>query len=223
MPQPESLPEKDCETEIDSDASAAEYQQALEDVNIVKLGFIVEGALAALALGIGYLGFYDLPQPLNSITTETWRQALLWGVVGMGPMLVYLIVFHFWPVGILRDMRTFVDENLTQIFRGLGLHHLLIISLLAGFCEEILFRWCLQGGIAAMIGGQSGMIVGLLVASLFFGICHWVNFSYAFCTTVVGIYFGAMMIWTGTWLAPAVTHTLFDFVALIYICRSAPK
>lgn len=195
----------------------------LSDVNIVRMAFGVEGGMAGLALFTGWLGFFEHSQPLASIDIPVIKNAVKWGLLGMIPMLAYLLVFHFWPLGILRDMRTFVDEHLVPLFRSLQIHHFVVIALLAGFCEEIFFRWCLQGGIASWIGGDTGMIVGLVVASIVFGVCHWVNFSYAFCTTVVGVYLGLMMVWTGTWLAPAITHALFDFIALLYIANKQEK
>lgn len=198
-------------TEIDAEPDA------MFEVDVMKMAYVVEGAMAGLALLIGWFGFYDQQQPLNSIDTAVVRRALIWGSLGTIPMLGYLVVVHFWPVGILRDMRKFVDEHMVQIFQDLKIWHFVIISLLAGFCEEIFFRWCLQGGIASWIGGNAGVITGLVVASVVFGVCHWVNFSYAVCTTIVGFYLGAMMIYSGTWLAPAITHALFDFVALLYI------
>jgi membrane protease YdiL (CAAX protease family) len=154
---------------------------------------------------------------LADIRFETLRTGLTWGLIGTLPMLGYLAVFHFWPVGILKPMREFVDSQLRPLFSGLSIFQMIIISVSAGCCEEILFRWSLQGGITSWIGGLPGLIVGGVVASVIFGVCHWVNFSYAFCTFLIGIFLGVLMICSGTWLAPAITHTLFDFVALLYL------
>ena len=69
------------------------------------------------------------------------------------------------------------------------------------------------------IGGSGGVACGLLVASLLFGLCHWVNKEYAVTTFLIGLYFGGLMIWSGTFLVPAVSHFLFDWVAFIYIVK----
>ena len=189
----------------------------MPESNIVKIGLIVESVLAAVALVLGSFGVYDHSQKLADISFETLRFGLTWGLIGTVPMLGYLAVFHFWPVGIFKPIREFVDNQLRPLFCNLSILQITIISLLAGCCEEILFRWCLQGGITSAIGGMTGMIAGVVVASVIFGVCHWVNFSYAFCTTVIGIFLGVLMICSGTWLAPAVTHAIFDFVALLYL------
>ena len=113
-------------------------------------------------------------------------------------------------------MREFVDRQLRPLFKRCSIVELVIISLLAGFCEELFFRWCLQGGITSITGS---LVAGLLIASVIFGLCHWVNASYGITTVMIGLYLGVLMVWTQTWLAPAIAHALFDFVALIYLSR----
>ena len=67
---------------------------------------------------------------------------------------------------------------------------------------------------------SGSIVVGIVIASMVFGLCHWVNVSYGVTTTVIGVYLGWLMCWSGTWLAPAVSHTLFDLVAFLYIKHS---
>jgi membrane protease YdiL (CAAX protease family) len=109
------------------------------------------------------------------------------------------------------------------MFHRSTLFDFLVISLLAGLGEELLFRWSLQGGITSVletrIGLTAAVVVGLAAASVMFGICHWVNSAYGITTIVIGAYLGAVMIWSGSWIVPAVAHALYDFVALIYISR----
>ncbi len=190
-----------------------------QDFNVLKLALIIEGGMAVLALVVGYFGFYDKSQPLHSLGAQAWKTGLIWGILGTIPLLVYLAVYHLRPPRFLQPMKEFVEEQMKPIFRRSSLLELLIVSLMAGFCEEILFRWCLQGGIASAIGSTGGEIFALVVVSVLFGLCHWVNNSYGITTAVVGLYLGILMMWTGSFLAPAIAHTLFDFIALVYISR----
>lgn len=190
-----------------------------QNINVFALAFIIEGGMAVLALCLAYVGFYDRSQPLNSLDWDAWKTGLIWGLLGTLPLLGYLAVFHFKPPSFFQPMKKFVQEEMQPIFRRSSLLELLIISLLAGFCEELFFRWCLQGGIASWMGSQEGAILALVVVSILFGICHWVNASYGITTAVVGAYLGLLMIWTGSFLAPAIAHALFDFVALVYVAR----
>ncbi len=116
-------------------------------------------------------------------------------------------------------MKNFVQEEMKPLFSRSSILELLIVSLLAGFCEEIFFRWCLQGGIASAIGTPTGTVIALVVVSILFGSCHWVNASYGITTAFVGLYLGLLMIWSGSFLAPAIAHALFDFIALIYVAK----
>ena len=192
-------------------------QEDNPEMNIVLMAVVVEGGLAVIALGLAYFfGLFDSSQPLNSIAAATWHSAIVWGGLGTLPLLIYLAVFGLRPPKILQPMKDFVDQKLKPIFEKCSLTELAILSLLAGFCEEIFFRWSLQGGISSMSGS---LWAGLLIASVLFGLCHWVNAAYGITTTIMGIYFGLMMHWSGTWLAPAIAHALFDFVALVFIAR----
>jgi membrane protease YdiL (CAAX protease family) len=184
--------------------------------SLMKMAFLVEGGLFGLGLAIAYVGFFDRTQPLNAIDARQWRTAGIWGGMGTIPMLLYLAVYHFYSPRVLRPMREFVEVHLKPLFQQCSIMELVVISLLAGFCEELFFRWCLQGGISWI---SQSLVAGLLVASVVFGLCHWVNRSYGITTTLIGIYLGWLMVWTGTWLAPAIAHALFDFVALVYIAR----
>ena len=197
------------------------------EVNLVWVGMIVEGGLVVVALVLAYFGLYDHPQPLRQIDWSTCQQAIVWGTVATIPMLVYLVVFHFWTPRFLQPMQEFVVENLYPVFRGSTIFEMLLLSLMAGFCEELLFRWCLQGGIASLLESRAGqpvsLAIGLLVASILFGLCHWVNTSYGMTTLFVGMFLGLTMIWSGSFLVPAMAHAIFDFVALIYISRLTPE
>ena len=196
-------------------------------VNIVGLGLLVEGGLFLLGLLVGWLGFYDHQQPISSIRWPTWSFAIRWGLILLIPMLAYLILFHFWKPGFYQPMQRVLDTQLRPMFSNSNYLELLILSLFAGFGEELFFRWCLQGGITSLLvptfGTSVAMGAGIAVASLVFGACHWVNKTYAITTTFVGAYLGVTMVWTGTWLVPAISHAAFDFIALIYIVNSKPE
>ena len=194
--------------------------------NLLILGFIVEGGLILLALGLAWLGLWDRSQPLEKLLEgwSHWRMPLLIGLAATIPMLGYLLLFHFWTPNFLRPMQRFVDLKLKPIFRGSSLLEMLTLSLMAGFGEELFFRWCLQGGLTQFLTPSLGVVnaiaVGVAVASITFGACHWVNSAYGITTILVGIYLGMLMVWTGNWLVPAIAHALFDFVAMIYIART---
>jgi membrane protease YdiL (CAAX protease family) len=190
-------------------------------VHLLWVGLLVEGGLFLLGLLIGWFGFYDKNQPLHTIDWEFLQTAGIWGVAALLPMLIYLAVFQLWTPPFIKPMKEFVDSKLKPMFESCSIFELLLLSIMAGFGEEIFFRWCLQGGITSTLepnfGTTYAIVVGILVASWLFGLCHWVNATYGISTMLVGLYLGWTMIFTNNWLVPAITHTLFDFVALIVI------
>lgn len=198
--------------------------------NLLLMGLIVEGGLTILALVFAWFGFFANEQPLAQIPTyplSQWTRLIGWGVAATIPMLIYLVLFHFWTPKFYRPMQQFVDVKLKPIFKNSSILEMLLLSLMAGFCEEIFFRWCLQGGITSVLLSKVGIVaatfIGVGIASLLFGGCHWVNASYGITTLIVGAYLGWIMVWSGSWLVPAIAHALFDFVAMIYIARSPPR
>ncbi len=217
-PAPPETPEVHLEDEF-----RAESVLNTDRRGLMRMGIGLEGGLAVAAILISYLGFYDHGQDLSQLTWTIWREAIFIGLIGTLPMLIYLVVFHYWHPSFYKPMRDFVAKYLTPLFAKCTLLDLFVLSLLAGFGEELFFRWCIQGGIAWLIGGQTGIWIGLAIASLFFGICHWVNACYGISTAIIGVYLGLMMIWTGSFLSAAIAHALFDFVAFIYLTRWSVK
>jgi membrane protease YdiL (CAAX protease family) len=96
---------------------------------------------------------------------------------------------------------------------------LAIVSLAAGLGEELLFRGLVQAGLSNLIGGEYGPWIALAIAAALFGVCHWLNTTYAILATVAGLYFGLLLLWTGSLWTPIVAHAAYDFVALIYLVR----
>ena len=192
---------------------------------LLTLGIIVEGGLVILALTLAWFGLWDHSQPLDDLLEgwNAWKTPVLTGCIATIPMLGYLVLFHFWKPTFYRPMQQFVEKKLKPMFQGSSLVQLLVLSLMAGFGEELFFRWCLQGGLTQLLvpslGAAVAIAIGVVSASLVFGACHWVNATYGVTTTLVGIYLGMLMVWSGSWLVPAISHALFDFVAMIYIAR----
>ncbi len=182
---------------------------------------LFEGSLAGLAVLLGWFGLAPPEQPLGRIA---WREqlfpALVWGSLGTLPPLTLLWWIEHYSIWPFRDLKEVSAKHIRPLFAGTALHELLLVALLAGLGEELLFRWSLQGGLAAVLGDSLlANLAALLVASLLFGMAHFLNLAYFTVTFVMGIYFGCLMWWSGSWLAPALAHGLYDLIALIYLTR----
>lgn len=115
----------------------------------------------------------------------------------------------------LAGIRRVLDEALRPVLGGWSVLRLAVIALLAGVCEEVLFRSAIQAGLAAWIGPWPA----LLVASALFGFAHRVTRAYALLAGILGLYLGWLWMQTGNLLVPIVTHAVYDFAALVYFLK----
>ena len=187
--------------------------------NITLWIILFEGGLAVLALVVGWIiGFW----PLETITLTAAElpghgKAALWGVLATLPMLAIPIVVDRVPLRPFRRLRLAVDELIVPLFRDCTIVQLAMIALCAGAGEELLFRGLLQDVIADKVSGAHGMWLGLVVASLVFGVIHWITPTYAILAGLVGLYLGWLFLWSDTLITPIVAHGVYDFLVLIYL------
>ena len=183
----------------------------------MTIAVLMEGGLAVLALGIGWLLGFDPWYGLNrDYDMIAFSRDVLWGVAATAPaVLVLMIEETAWQP--LADLKVQVHELLQRLLQGARLWQLLVIALAAGWGEELLFRGLLQAGIAAILPGIAGLVASVLIASILFGLCHYLSQTYFLLATLAGCYFGLVMLITGSLLPAIIAHALYDFIALAYL------
>ncbi len=132
-------------------------------------------------------------------------------------MVVGLVVMDRYPWGPLRDLDRIMREGVLPLFRDCSLGELLLVSVLAGLGEEMLFRGVVQVGFERLLGSPW---IALAAASVLFGLAHPITMTYAVLAGLIGVYFGWLLMATGNLLAPITTHAAYDFVALVYLVWS---
>jgi hypothetical protein len=80
-----------------------------------------------------------------------------------------------------------------------------VISWLAGFAEELLFRGVLQAKF------------GIAIASIVFGLVHCVTPAYIVVATAIGLFIGLVYHASGSLLLVIQLHAVYDFAALVYL------
>lgn len=189
----------------------------------VAVGF--ESLLGAVAIALSWLtglwSFQDAADWFDTFVSSSTGEHLFWGC-GLGllatiPMMLCMALIERYPLGPLQSLRDIAEHQIVPMFSEINVLGFAAISVSAGVGEELLFRWFLQQGMETWIGPPVGWIVGLVVASIVFGFCHWLNATYAILTCFIGIYLGALLIVTGNLLVPIVAHGFYDFVALVYL------
>jgi membrane protease YdiL (CAAX protease family) len=179
---------------------------------VVRLAVLFEGGMAVVACIVGW--FMNYP-PWEAIVWDAAGVGL--GLAASGPMLVFFALCLTWPVGPLKSIKRFSDDVITHLFAGCTILDLAVISLLAGFGEEMLFRGVIQAALTDWLG----LWPGIVLASLLFGLFHPFTPFYVVLAAMVGLYLGTAWLWTENLLVPIVAHGVYDFVALVILARSS--
>ncbi len=173
---------------------------------------LFEGSLIGVALLFASLSDTPLLSQLS------WQPApLLMGVAATVPTLGLLVLSMRATWRPLARIREVVEGSLAPLFRHCSWDELLALALLAGVGEELLFRGVLQ----TWATGKLGPISALILASIVFGLAHSITRAYAVLATGMGLYLGALLLWTDELIVPIVVHTLYDFIALMLVVRRA--
>jgi len=172
-------------------------------------GIIAAAPLGALALGAVLLYVTKLGWQL---VAEGWLIELFGGLV-LGALTV-LGVLGLTRRPFARSLRA-VCRELRPLFTDMSWLQLLVLALLAGVGEELLFRGFLQPWLGVYLSAE----LGILVAAIVFGLLHFASVPYFLLTAVLGLAFGITYWSTGSLLMVMVWHGFYDllvFLILIY-------
>jgi membrane protease YdiL (CAAX protease family) len=174
---------------------------------------LFEGGLAVLAWALGWL----LDQaPWQGLRWD-WRDSLL-GLAASLPLMLLFWLCLRWQIPPLIRIRKVVDELIRPLFADCTVAELAVLSLLAGFGEELLFRGVLQEAMS----GWCGPWLALAAVSLVFGLVHAITPTYAVLATLMGVFLGGLWLASGNLLVPIVAHAVYDFAALVDIVKRPP-
>jgi len=203
--------------ETDEANSSSEAQPA----RLTLLALAFEGGLGMLALMIGWLAGHSpaIGMEWDMATATRQLAAVGWGLAATVPLLMALLLLDRFPLGPIQSVKDIAQDLIGRMFRGASILQLAVISVAAGFGEELLFRGLAQAGLEKLIGGQWGPWVALVAASVLFGVCHWLNTTYAILAMLAGVYFGLLLMLSGSLWTPIVAHAAYDFIALVYLLR----
>jgi membrane protease YdiL (CAAX protease family) len=106
---------------------------------------------------------------------------------------------------VVGSLRKIIVNEVRAFFADTALIDLVLISLLAGIAEEILFRGVIQEKL------------GLVAASIIFGLVHFLSPAYVIVTILMGFYIGIIYQMTNSLLVPIQLHFIYDLAALVYL------
>ncbi len=175
---------------------------------ILFIAFLVEGA--ALTAAFLFAGYFNIE--LFPLSDDLYRDLFI-GTLGALPPLslfVFTLSQRAENIPILGSLRKTMITEIKVIFSGLSVFDIILISLLAGFAEELLFRGAVQGRF------------GIVLASVLFGVVHFVTPSYAVVAVIMGFYIGLFFSLFDSLFIPIQLHFIYDLTAILYLKYFTP-
>lgn len=172
---------------------------------------VTEGSLLLSAFFLGWLMDFSPTQDLS----WTW-QDLGFGLLATLPMLLIMLAVLLFPGSGIRQIREFMRDTLGPLLSRCRIIDLLLLAILAGLCEEVLFRGFLFAYVRQFNQG-----LAVIVCNLAFGLAHLVTPLYALLATMAGLYLTALVAVdpSPNLLVPVTAHASYDFVAFLVIVR----
>ena len=180
--------------------------------NFLKIACFFEGGLIGIAFLIAWA--VDI-HPLAHLSFG--GNAIFWGMLGTIPLYLLFLLFYNYPLGPFYPIKRALIDILGPMLADAGPKQLLLLAIMAGFSEELLFRGVLQ----PWLQFNWGMTLGLIFSNLIFGFLHWVTPMYALIAGIVGVYLGLMLDAGGerNLLTPVVIHAVYDYLAFLVVAQ----
>lgn len=188
--------------------------------SVFRTAITIELGLGFLAILLGWITGVNVRQWLPEFRVETLvpiATAIGWGTVAALPMLAVIEVIERIDWQPFRELRALDQMPVVSSLLSLGPAELVTISLAAGVGEELLVRGWLMGWLIGPVDQATWvtMAAGLIASSIAFGVMHPVTPTYVILATLIGIYLGGLVLWTGNLLVAITAHTVYDAVHLL--------
>lgn len=177
----------------------------------LRLHQVLPSAIAVVVLGWGLTFLIDVNwTPLGRFG---WA-SLLYGVIA--GILFYVGVFFFSCQGwfYTKAMRKLM-HSLHGLFSQFSWPAIIVVSILAGVGEELLFRGVLQTWLISVVDP----FWGIVLASMVFGLLHYLTKIYVVVTFAIGLLFGALFYYSNSLLLVMLAHTVYDICAFAVIVK----
>lgn len=184
----------------------------------------VELGLGFVALILGWLSGVDVRQWIPR--PESSQLGSIAGGLGLGllaavPMLIAIELIERIDWEPIRKLKSLEDMPAISSLLTLKRRELITISVAAGIGEELLLRGWLMAWLLGPVESATPLLMAfaLLGSSVAFGAMHPITWTYSVIAGLMGVYFGALVLWTGNLLIPIVAHAAYDAVHLLLAKR----
>ncbi len=172
----------------------------------LRFALLFEAAVGVVAL----IAAWVLGVSVGPTLGLDWS-GVLFAACGVGLLLLLftLTMRSTWPP--FQRIRGELGRLLDLLFGTCGPAGLLAVSIMAGISEELLFRAVIQQSIAAHLS----TVAALIVTNLVFALAHAITPTYAVLAFAMGTVLSLVFLLSGSLIAAALTHAIYDFVALL--------
>jgi membrane protease YdiL (CAAX protease family) len=188
--------------------------EAMGRHEIMSMSVLVEGLLVPAALLIGWWAGFD---PLDKIT-PTWLDGAL-GLAGAAGLALLVIGGLAVPWKPVRSFRSLIEGQMFPLLAASTYPDRIGIALMAGFCEELLFRGAIQPGLALTPAGPWGALV---ITSVLFGALHGLSVAYFLLAFGISMLLGWFYLATDNLLGPMLLHGVYDLIILLALIPYEP-
>ncbi len=178
--------------------------------NFLTLALWFQSGLILIAIALGWL----LNSPAFTPLAFT-APAFIWGLLATLPPLLLIPLCLKLDYAPINDLMRLSRDKLAPLFVGASLLQLALISALAGIGEEALFRGVIQGSLIRQLPPW----LAVLLASILFGLVHFITPTYALFATLFGLYLGWLTVTFDNLLVAMLVHGGYDFIVLTYLVR----
>ncbi len=185
---------------------------------LMQRGLLIESvlfneliAVLAVPVFLSYAFHYDRKKlfPLDAPRLVVVVLALT-ATIGADVLIDYLTAMSEWVLPLPAEYRAAIDAMMTVRTPFEALLKLCLLCVLPGICEEFLFRGFCQGSLSV----RWGKAVGLFIASVVFSMLHG-NPWYFHLYVLLGLFFGAVYMFTGTLVVPILCHVLNNVWSIV--------
>lgn len=171
-------------------------------IRLLSIALLAEGTVLLLAVLLAlWLDINLLPS-----SNDLGRDLAVGSLAAVLPAALFVLSLSpqasriSWIASLQKTLQT-----LQVVFSQARILDLVAISLIAGIAEEALFRGVIQAQL------------GILPASIFFGLAHLITPAYAVMAAIMGIYIGILFQVFDSLLISMQLHFIYDLFALLYL------
>lgn len=172
---------------------------------------LFEGGLLLVSFLLGWL------VEIHPTAELTWSlRDFGFGLLATIPMLLMMGACWLSRNEGLTQIREFLRDVLGPFLDRCRLIDILFLALLAGICEEVLFR-----GLVFQFIRPFNLTLAVIITSLLFAAAHAITSLYAFLAGFLGLYLTALMCVNSSpnLLIPMTAHAAYDFVGFLLVLR----